>query len=175
MQKYILTLVVLIVIGLIYAKLSRMEARLSMLMPTEEVGRLKNHTYMYVPRALRWDDAEKYAELLGGHLATFQSEEENKFVYDLARRGGSDTSVWIGLTDAGHEGRWTWVTGEPLQYVNWEGKPNGGKWQNYADMGFGKDYRWNDAENDGLHSFVVEFEHPEKPHGPDAAAQTPAP
>ncbi|CAN5430273.1 hypothetical protein BH09VER1_BH09VER1_30540 [soil metagenome] len=174
MSKYIPTLIVLIAIGLLYTKLSKIEAQLFTLMPAEEVGRLNNHTYMYVPKALRWDDAKKYAELLGGHLVTFQSEEENKFVYNLARKGGSDTSVWIGLTDAGHEGRWTWVTGEALDYVNWERKPNGGKGQNYADIGFGKTERWNDAENDGLHPFVVEYEHPDKRRSSEGA-ETPKP
>ncbi len=33
----------------------------------------------------------------------------------------------IGFTDEGHEGDWTWMSGEPVTYVNWApGEPNNG-------------------------------------------------
>jgi hypothetical protein len=66
--------------------------------------------------------------------------------------GGVDRSLWIGLTDAGHEGTFTWVSGEPVTYTNWlPGQPDNAYGdENYAHMmrtgnGFGHPGGlWND-------------------------------
>ena len=48
------------------------------------------HFYQAIDQYMSWDDARAYAESLSyngqqGYLVTITSEEENNFVYDLAR------------------------------------------------------------------------------------------
>lgn len=99
-------------------------------------------------------EAEEYCESLGGHLATITSAEEDAFVYQYMRENFSYESAYFGLTDAGHEGEWMWVTGEPVSYTNWEnGEPNNGIENTdqypenyglyYYDFSNGK---WNDGD-----------------------------
>ena len=107
---------------------------------------------------MRWLDAKAYAEKLGGYLVVVTSEEENQFVSDLVRSKNMYQAFWIGLTDEAEEGRWKWVNGEPFEYSSWEsGEPNGGRGENYVNMGHVNPTKWNDANTWARHPFVVEF------------------
>jgi len=69
------------------------------------------HHYLYVPKLLKWKDAEKFCEDFGGHLVTIMNQEENEFISSLFPRG---SWFWIGLyTVGGHQ---QWVTGEECAY-----------------------------------------------------------
>jgi hypothetical protein len=86
----------------------------------KEFGELKmiasefnGHRYLFIPKFMRWHDARKFCEDLGGHLVTITSAEEDDFVASMFRGG---CWFWMGLTvgDNGPE----WVTGEPFAYKN---------------------------------------------------------
>jgi hypothetical protein len=81
--------------------------------------------YAASTEVLTWAAAKAACEALGAHLATIGSEAENEFVWALL-----EDEVWLGAADGKSEGdeepgTYTWVTGEPMSYVNWtEGQPN---------------------------------------------------
>lgn len=122
----------------------------------EGAGEYAGHSYyaFNMDSIDTWEEAEEYCESLGGHLATITSAEEDAFVYQYMRENFSYESAYFGLTDAGHEGEWMWVTGEPVSYTNWEnGEPNNGIENTdqypenyglyYYDFSNGK---WNDGD-----------------------------
>ena len=120
------------------------------------------HWYLFVAGAGNWDEANRYAESLGGHLVTISSRAENQFVFELALAHGAGSHI-IGLTDKASEGRFVWVTGEPLLYTNWDpGEPSdstgpGYTGEDYVAIQRHTDARWNDVPKFGG-GFVVEFD-----------------
>jgi hypothetical protein len=119
--------------------------------------------YRVITQPMSWHDAKRYAEHLGAHLVTIGSKAENDLVANLARDNGIRRYFWIGLTDELHEGRFRWVTGEPLTYTNWySGEPNDSdNNEDYAGIGWHSKYSWNDGysgqEKDSWNPFVIEF------------------
>jgi beta-lactamase regulating signal transducer with metallopeptidase domain/protocatechuate 3,4-dioxygenase beta subunit len=135
------------------------------------------HFYQGVrmPKPLPWNEADRLAKLLGGHLVTITSAAENDFVFRLI---DDDTywyhsynwrGPWIGALQppgsAEPDGGWTWVTGEPFTYTRWDaGQPNNfnGSPENRAHFGNQRSRipTWNDVrENfEEVVSFVVEWD-----------------
>ncbi|MCX7771093.1 MAG: CSLREA domain-containing protein, partial [Proteobacteria bacterium] len=120
---------------------------------------------VYVPGGITWDAAKVAAEAEGGYLATITSAEENNFVFGLV----NDPAYFIeiygpyigGFQPAGSEepaGGWTWVTGEPWVYTNWnEGEPN-----NYLGIENAlhllSNVRWNDLRTDeSMKGYIIEY------------------
>jgi len=72
-----------------------------------------------------WESAQSIAESRGGHLATLTGPEENFFVFSLVPSRLQQPGPWIGgFQPAGSPepaGGWRWVTGEPFQWMNWNG------------------------------------------------------
>jgi hypothetical protein len=103
------------------------------------------HTY-YLLANSSWSAAEGAAVALGGHLATVNDFDENEFLRSsVLGFDGQDRRGWIGLNDFGNEGVFTWTSGEPVNYTNWNaGEPNnsGGN-ENAVEM-FGSNGEWND-------------------------------
>ena len=66
-----------------------------------------------------WNAASEDAELLGGHLATLTSPEENQFILPLVPSVFTNPGpgYWIGGRDFGSG--WQWITGEPFLYSSW--------------------------------------------------------
>ena len=104
-------------------------------------GFYQGHLYVAVQtwNNNRWDEANEMAARMGGYLATLNSAEENQFVYDLVRH---DDRFWH-LNNTGQHtaigpafgfyqpegsrepaGGWRWVTGEPVEFINWNGRPS---------------------------------------------------
>jgi hypothetical protein len=80
-----------------------------------------------------WEFASRTARAAGGHLVTISSEEENQFVAELFSTDdrfilidpfGSSHGPAIGLYQLPNSdepaGGWTWETGEPIAYSNWD-------------------------------------------------------
>lgn len=76
------------------------------------------HTY-YLLSPSTWTQAEGEAIALGGHLATIRSAGEDRWIY--ATFGSFSGALWIGLADSRKTRQYTWVSGEPVSYVNWSG------------------------------------------------------
>ncbi|MBQ8539672.1 MAG: hypothetical protein IJ433_08480 [Ruminococcus sp.] len=81
-----------------------------------------NHYYYAVNAEITWEDAKKYCEILGGHLATVTDVVEERAIEKTATHFHE---YYLGGTDANEESEWEWVTGEDWYYTNWEkGKPD---------------------------------------------------
>jgi Lectin C-type domain len=84
------------------------------------------HSYQRFDVAKIWPDAKTACANLGAHLATITSQAENDWVTINLLKESAYTS--LGGTDQGHEGIWTWITGEQWSYSNWNtGEPNNGQ------------------------------------------------
>ena len=118
------------------------------------LGQYGGHYYYLSNNTLNATNSASYSASLGGHLVTINSQGENDWLNNLVG------AIWIGLNDATTEGSFTWITGEPIGYVNW----NGGQPDDYWLYG-GEDYvemnsygYWNDLTGSDLLHYVVEFE-----------------
>ena len=76
------------------------------------------HHYQRIDTDMSWTQAKSTCEAKGAHLATITSQAEQKFVYDSLSAPVAK-NLWLGGTDSGHEGTWTWITGEAFTYTNW--------------------------------------------------------
>jgi hypothetical protein len=112
------------------------------------------HEYLGFSPNRSWTEAQYECAAIGGSLVTITSSAENGFVASILP---SKTHNWIGFSDAGHEGTWTWATGEPVSFKNWNtGEPNNsGGAENWAEMvGSG---RWNDLPATWRIPYVCEW------------------
>jgi len=93
------------------------------------------HIYLKT-NAVPWEDAERFAQTQGGHLAAVGDAAENDFVRSFG-------PGWIGFHDKNVRQQFEWANGEAVTYQNWNsGEPNGGDTENYGEvMGNGL---WND-------------------------------
>jgi hypothetical protein len=119
-----------------------------------------NHSY-YLLGSDNWTGSQAQALGLGGNLVTINDAAENTFVVSsFLNYGGVSRDLWIGLSDAGHEGLFTWADGQAFSYSNWEpGQPDngGGSFpESYVHIYGGTTTehvlgwtpgRWNDAQN----------------------------
>ncbi len=123
------------------------------------------HRYRMFKGVHRWVEAEAFCRALGGHLATMTTPEENQFVHSFMWNGGF-TTAYFGLEDEERDHTWEWVTGEPVEYTNWDsGEPSYSGRERYG-MYFYKHTTgtWNDAhfyedaEVDPGCSFICEWD-----------------
>ena len=135
----------------------------------DEAEMFNGSYYKVYNTIMSWHEAKEYAEALGGHLATINSQDEQSFIESLIQ-GEYKQEYWLGGTDEVQEGEWVWVTGEPFTFTNWaSGEPNnsGGiehyliiinTWSNLNLFGL-----WNDGTADGSNSigFIVEWISPQ--------------
>ncbi len=126
---------------------------------------------------INWSDANSLATSNGGYLAAITSKEENIFIYCLIktnaalwiqRPSGNRWGPWIGgfqpPGSAEPGGGWSWVTGEPFAYANWNaGEPSNDHgiedrihfWGERAPSG----EVWNDKPaGDTVNGFVIEYD-----------------
>ncbi|MBI4704423.1 MAG: hypothetical protein HY744_25250, partial [Deltaproteobacteria bacterium] len=83
---------------------------------------VSHHCYHFVPDAETWDAARAACQAWGGDLVAITSAPELDFVHPLV-----DGDTYIGASDIKVEGVFTWVTGEPWSFANWEpGEPDNG-------------------------------------------------
>ncbi|NJA72329.1 flagellar biosynthesis protein FlgM, partial [Clostridioides difficile] len=123
--------------------------------------------YQFVEdKRITWKNAKERAEKmeyrgLKGHLATIKSKYELDLFNCLTTK-----TVWLGATDEEEEGKWKWVTGEPVKFTNWcVGEPNNlGGIEDYMSSIKNSCGLWNDTVNSpdpvwtDIEGFVVEFE-----------------
>ncbi len=126
----------------------------------DETLEFNGHRYEYYHLGTSWDQAYMICEKKGGHLVSVNSQEENTFVKNLSAK--YDTYCWLGFTDLHQEGNWYWITGESVNYSNWNsGEPNNtNNCENYAYM-FSNSGLWNDTSLYGSNQytgFICEYE-----------------
>jgi hypothetical protein len=118
------------------------------------LGEFQGSHYFLSNSASLWSDANTMLDgMMGAHLVTITSEEENVFLTEFVTQ-----DTWIGLNDVAEEGVFEWVTGEEVTYTNWrEGEPNNSNGNEpYVHMFRQGD--WNDGEPDNEYFYIVEVE-----------------
>lgn len=113
----------------------------------EDALEYNGHYYkIYSDVCSTWEDAKKYCEDLGGHLAVISSQEENDTLFNYMI-GLDIETAYFGFTDVEQEGTWTWIEDEQNAYANWNSyEPNGDPGENYAEFYWKyTDGTWNDG------------------------------
>ncbi len=92
----------------------------------------EGHWYLYVDTPCTWTEAREMAALMGGHLATITSKEEDDFLLrSFGNRIPAGREIFLGAQADHSQGTWKWITGEPWSYTRWarrggrETEPNG--------------------------------------------------
>ena len=107
-----------------------------------------HHYNFYKNNCETWEEAQKFCEDLGGHLAIIDNEDENIKLYDFMKTTEYE-SAYFGLTDSENEGVWKNVDGSEPKFINWsDGEPNNERGiENYAMFYYkSPEYKWNDGE-----------------------------
>ena len=120
------------------------------------VGNSGESSYYYYNQPVPWTEAQALSQAVGGHIISISSETEQLFLDSVILSNYIDPH-WIGLFQnvlsddyVEPDGGWEWVTGEPLDYVNWiDGEPNEATpGENYGSHhAYSSDYGWNDGHN----------------------------
>ena len=154
-----------------------------------QVVPVNSYAYIYggseyelvVQWGITWDAANTAAEASGWHLAVITSAEENAAVYNnlVIPQGPVDSTDWISywlggyqnpITETDPSKGWTWVTGEPWSYANWNaGEPNdayGAGSEQYVEIIYSNG-KWNDDTSPGnptptwINGYIAERSVPE--------------
>ncbi|HEY2574539.1 MAG TPA: protein kinase [Verrucomicrobiaceae bacterium] len=80
------------------------------------------HRYKFISGNFSWNEANSRAADLGGHLATLNTREEDEwvartFANSMTKENGFHFGAY---TNAGHNGTWFWITGEPWSFERWK-------------------------------------------------------
>ena len=100
------------------------------------------HRYQLSSTPCTWEEAKAKAEAMGGHLATFTTESEERWARETilqplsaqesASTKAPDNLYWIGGHAAAQSKDFRWLSGEPLGKIGWRnGNPG---WRERADM-----------------------------------------
>ena len=83
------------------------------------------HNYLLVGLGT-WSQTDAFASSsLGGHLVTINDAAENNWLTANFVTTNPTFNFWMGLNDLDANGTWTWISGEPVTYLNWApGEPN---------------------------------------------------
>ncbi|XP_044196787.1 ladderlectin-like isoform X1 [Thunnus albacares] len=88
--------------------------------------KINGRCFRYVPTQLRWVDAEKACQAMGGNLASVHTYGEyHKIQMMIIGASHVYRPAWIGGSDAQQENVWLWSNGRQFNYRNWcYGQPN---------------------------------------------------
>jgi len=80
-----------------------------------------SHYYRIYTSYATWDEAKRFCETRGGHLATITNQVEQNFIDSL---NSTNSCLWVGGYRE-DDFDWHWITGEDWNYTNWsDGEPN---------------------------------------------------
>jgi len=133
-------------------------------MPLAALG--KKEYYLGIFFKANWFKAEQYCRFHGMHLASVNSDVEQKNLEEhITSFGMGNEHFWSSGTDMAEEGKFFWMsTGKPLTYENWNaGEPNNFKYENGEGENClelwnrdGKGLKWNDTPCSFESYFVCE-------------------
>lgn len=129
----------------------------------EDFSHYEGHHYLVVSHYVTWPGAKKICEELGGHLVTISDLAENTWVRQRLDQA-KVSLAWLGLSDEQEEGKFRWITGEPLNFTCWQDKqPDNWSNEDYGeitDSPSNDKGRWNDLSDNTLtlRAFVCEWD-----------------
>lgn len=117
---------------------------------------------------MMWMDAAVACAEQNGSLASFTSEEQNRWVYEyFASFGWSSYDLWIGLNDISQEGTMEWIdsSGNDSAFSYWySGQPdNSGGQENCVVFWNSRYGKWNDYLCSNTYPGICRYVAPE-PH-----------
>jgi hypothetical protein len=122
--------------------------------PPDDAQKLGNRFFKIIDEPLTLADAQSQAEVLGGKLASIDSEEVFDFVQEMMMKGEPRTA-YIGLKRGKTPTGWIWENGKPLTYTRWApNEPN-----NEAELFVLMHRRrgWSDVGGNAKQPFIVEW------------------
>ena len=103
--------------------------------------------------SLGFNEAQKVCALMGGHLLTITSEDEQEAVKEILQNGSFER-YYIGLTDE-ENGEYSWDNGEFYDYTNLQSSPNG----KFSNVVIGTEGEWEETvENKRKTGFICEID-----------------
>ena len=116
-----------------------------------------NSTYALIMAAgetpFTWMESIEFCEMLHGHLAYIESEDEQQFLADLVKQ--YDVNAWLGGYQT--SGTWKWLNHEPIAESWWAyGEPNGSG----DSLQLFSNGLWDDTfnKNETVTAFICEWE-----------------
>ncbi|XP_019614795.1 PREDICTED: IgGFc-binding protein-like [Branchiostoma belcheri] len=123
----------------------------------EDLDRIRDKVLEVVCNAKTYSEAQRKCEQNGGSLADLKTAEISAVVVKTV---DSSKNYWIGLNDLGHEGRWHWSDGVPLDscsFKNWyPGEPNNVGNEDCAHLWAGRGGKWNDLACNSKQYFICQ-------------------
>ncbi|XP_077862270.1 macrophage mannose receptor 1-like [Saccoglossus kowalevskii] len=105
-----------------------------------------------------WTQAEEYCKNMGGHLASFHSNEEELYVIDNIGTDNWWDGFWIGLNDQETESGFKWSDGSAVSYTRWnDGEPNDAENEDCVEMFFSTESGWNDVDCDRRRNWICKI------------------
>ena len=125
--------------------------------PQDGWVRYGNFSYLIINiRTLKWSDARRTCQMLGGDLAIIKSAAENNFIFSLLKKQKTitDWGVWLGFVRKA-DNKFYWIDDTPLArgYTAWgSGEPNNAGGNEKCGNMFGSRHRhggkWNNLSCD---------------------------
>ena len=111
-----------------------------------------SHYYMKSSGDLTYWEAVNFVQSRGGNLPKIETSGENAWLASQITG-----SIWLGLSDDGHEGTWKWYDGETAIYTNWaDHEPSNNHGEDFARMR--PDGYWTDRGENEWFWVVMEVE-----------------
>lgn len=121
------------------------------------------HYYKAFEFQLNWDQAKKFCESMGGHLATAENFNENSIIQELVDVGGKKEYFLGGYKD--NKEIWRWITGGIITDTNWQsGYPSYGPYMSMEKKSGSKwktTYFWGEQ---GKYPFICEWDSANNAH-----------
>jgi hypothetical protein len=117
--------------------------------------------YGFFSDQLSWNAAEERCVAWGGHLASVESSDEDAFLSAwpvLVGSGfGDGSGLWLGGTDAQHDGDFRWLGDRELGFLGWApDQPNDGQGIDCIEKRNDATQRWYDRRCTDGERFVCE-------------------
>ncbi|XP_038629196.1 C-type lectin domain family 17, member A-like [Scyliorhinus canicula] len=118
----------------------------------------KQKCYKFSTDKRNWNGAKQQCESQKSHFVIINTTEEQNFITKYVK--DKKEAHWIGLTDGADEGKWKWVDGSTVSYLNWQ-KDQPDNYNNEHCATIAKDNRdetfgWNDDGCGKDHPFICE-------------------
>ncbi len=114
-------------------------------------------TYLFCESASPWEEAREVCLSVGYDLVAIGGPDENEWLHDTAALL-TTRSWWTGLNDRDDEGTFTWVSGEAVDWTNWDdGEPNDwGRGEDCMAIHSASNDEWNDLDCEDTERFICE-------------------